>query len=79
MMKHSMTFEGRHKTRDGRIIPFEINSNYFEFDNQSYSMALVRDISERSLTLKHNCYLDQICADCGQILEARLYVEMILP
>ncbi|HTY24345.1 MAG TPA: PAS domain S-box protein [Desulfomonilaceae bacterium] len=43
----SLTFEGRHKTRDGRIFPIEINANYFEYGGQGYNLALVRDITER--------------------------------
>ncbi|MDD5228640.1 MAG: PAS domain S-box protein [Methylococcales bacterium] len=45
--KGSLTFESRHKTKDGHIFPVEINANYFEFDNKSYNLALVRDITER--------------------------------
>ena len=29
--RHAMTFEGRHKTKDGRILPVEINANYIEY------------------------------------------------
>ncbi|EGW22869.1 PAS domain S-box protein [Methylobacter tundripaludum] len=43
----SLTFESRHRTKDGRIFPVEINANYFEFDGQGYNLALARDISER--------------------------------
>lgn len=45
--KHSITFESRHKAKDNRVFPVEINANYFEFDNQNYIMGLVRDITER--------------------------------
>lgn len=43
----SHTFEGRHKSKDGRIFPVEINANYFEFCGQGYNLGLVRDITER--------------------------------
>jgi PAS domain S-box-containing protein len=43
----SLTFEGRHRAKDGRIFPIEINANYFEYDGQGYNLALVRDITER--------------------------------
>ena len=46
-IKHSLTLQGHQKTRDGRVFPVEINANYFEFENKSYIVALVRDISER--------------------------------
>ncbi|MFH1154411.1 MAG: PAS domain S-box protein [Pseudomonadota bacterium] len=45
--RHSLTFECYHKAKDGRIIPGEINTNYFEYDGRGYNLALVRNISER--------------------------------
>jgi PAS domain S-box-containing protein len=43
----SQIFEGRHRAKDGRILPVEINANYFEFGGQGYDLGLVRDISKR--------------------------------
>ncbi|OQX16291.1 MAG: hypothetical protein BWK76_11825 [Desulfobulbaceae bacterium A2] len=43
----SLTFETRHRTKDGRLLPVEINGNYIEYDGQGYNLALVRDITER--------------------------------
>jgi len=43
----TITFEGHHRARDGRIFPVEISANYFEYDGRGYNMALVRDITER--------------------------------
>ena len=43
----TMTFESQHKASDGRFIPVEINTNYFEFSGQAYVLGLVRDITER--------------------------------
>ncbi len=45
--QQSMTFESRHRTRDGRIFPVEISANYFEYEGRAYNLALVRDITER--------------------------------
>ena len=45
--QRSLSFEGRHRTRDGRIFPVEISANYFEYGGRAYNLALVRDISER--------------------------------
>lgn len=45
--KRSLIFEGRHKTKDGRIFPVEISANYFEHDGKGYNLAIVRDITER--------------------------------
>jgi PAS domain S-box-containing protein len=44
---HSGTFETRHKTKDGRIFPVEMNTNYFEYEGKAYIMGLARDISGR--------------------------------
>lgn len=44
---HSLMFEGRHKTKEGQIIPVEISANYFEYEGQGYNLALVRNITER--------------------------------
>ncbi len=57
----SLVFESRYKTKDGRLIPVEISANYFEYDGQSYNLALARDITERkqteqSLTIREREY-----------------------
>ena len=46
-MHGSLTFEGRHKARDGRVFPVEIKANYFEYLGHGYNLALVGDITER--------------------------------
>ena len=43
----SLTFETRHRTRDGTIIPMEITAMYREYDGDAYNVAFARDISER--------------------------------
>ncbi|MCG3196027.1 MAG: Sensor histidine kinase RcsC [bacterium] len=43
----SLTFETRHRTKDGRIFPVEVSANYFEYEGQGYNLGLVRDITER--------------------------------
>jgi two-component sensor histidine kinase len=53
----SLTFETRHKTKDGRIFPVEINTNYFKYNGIHYSMALVRDITERKNREEKICLL----------------------
>jgi PAS domain S-box-containing protein len=45
--KRSLSFESRHRTRDGRSFPVEISANYFEYGGRAYNLALVRDITER--------------------------------
>ncbi|HOI14795.1 MAG TPA: PAS domain S-box protein [Geobacteraceae bacterium] len=40
-------FETFHLTRDGRVYPVEIQSNYLEFEGKEYSCAFSLDITER--------------------------------
>jgi len=42
-----LTHEARHKSKDGRIFPVEVRSNFFEYDGKRYSVSLVSDISGR--------------------------------
>jgi hypothetical protein len=34
----SLIFEGRHRAKDGRIFPVEINANYIEYDGKGYAV-----------------------------------------
>jgi PAS domain S-box-containing protein len=45
--QRSLSFESRHRARDGRTFPVEISANYFEYGGGAYNLALVRDITER--------------------------------
>ena len=47
LLGQSRSFRTRHKSKDGRIFPVEINVSYFEFDGQHYNLALAQDITER--------------------------------
>ena len=48
MREHrSMTFESRHRSRGGRILPVEITINLQEFEGREYIFAFARDITER--------------------------------
>jgi PAS domain S-box-containing protein len=40
-------FDSYHKTKDGRIVPVEIRSNYLEFQGRQFNYASARDLSER--------------------------------
>ena len=46
---HDGTFrcEGRHRTKDGRIIPVDINTSAIRFQGQPAVLAVMRDITER--------------------------------
>ena len=45
--KGRLSFEGRHRARDGRLIPVEINTSTIVFEGQRAVLAVMRDISER--------------------------------
>jgi PAS domain S-box-containing protein len=69
--KHTMTFEGRHKAKNGRIFTVEINANYVQYDNHTYNMALVRDITERKLAEQSMHRLNRelrAISKCNQIM-----------
>jgi PAS domain S-box-containing protein len=41
------TFERNLKTKAGRLVPVEINANFFEYGGRGYYLELLRDITER--------------------------------
>ena len=43
----TLTFEARHCSRSGTVIPVDITVNYLEFDKQEYAVAFIRDITNR--------------------------------
>jgi two-component system NtrC family sensor kinase len=40
-------YRTQHRHRDGRLIPVEINSSFFNYDGKSYSMSICTDITQR--------------------------------
>ncbi|AGA29461.1 PAS domain S-box protein [Singulisphaera acidiphila] len=47
MQQGHLSCEGRHRTKDGRVIPVDINTSTIQFDNQRAVLAVIRDITER--------------------------------
>ena len=45
--KKSHTVEGFKRTKDGRMIPVEVTSNYMEYEGQEFHFVFARDITER--------------------------------
>jgi len=45
--EHAVTNEGAHRRKDGTVFPVEVTATYLEFEGRSYSMALIKDITER--------------------------------
>ena len=48
-LKHAktLTFEARHCTKSGAVIPTDITVNYLEFDAREYAVGFLRDITSR--------------------------------
>jgi PAS domain S-box-containing protein len=45
----SLTFESVHRTKEEKLIPVEINVNFFEYEGKEYHSGFARDITERKL------------------------------
>jgi two-component system cell cycle sensor histidine kinase/response regulator CckA len=43
----SITFESRHRRKDGTVFPVEVNANHLVFENRQFSVSFVQDITER--------------------------------
>ncbi len=44
-----LTCEGRHRTKDGRVIPVDINTSQIEIDGKTAVLAVIRDITRRKV------------------------------
>ena len=44
---NSFTFEAQNMTKDGNIIPVEVNINYLNFKNKEFSCAIIRDLTDK--------------------------------
>ena len=49
-IEKAWTFESVYRTKDGRLIPVEVASNYIVHEGKEYSLGIVRDLSERRRT-----------------------------
>ncbi len=47
MEQRHVSFEGRHRARDGRIIPVDISTSMIQLEDQLAVLAVCRDITER--------------------------------
>jgi PAS domain S-box-containing protein len=48
-----LTFETRHRHRDGHVFPVEVTTNLGEFDGHEYAFSYVVDITERKAADEH--------------------------
>ncbi len=63
----SLTFESRHKRKDGTIRPTEVNANFLEFEGKEYNFAFARDITERKLTQRKLIHTEKM-SSLGQLI-----------
>ena len=50
--EQSVTFEGVHRCKDGTVFPVEVTANLIESEGRRYSMALIKDITDRKRDLE---------------------------
>lgn len=43
----TLSFEDRHRSKRGAVIPIDVTVNYLEFDQREYGVAFIRDITSR--------------------------------
>ncbi|WP_263831755.1 PAS domain S-box protein [Sulfurospirillum oryzae] len=46
-IKEFRSMTSKHKRKDGTLFPMEVSSSYFEYNGIPYTLAIVRDITER--------------------------------
>jgi len=87
-----MTFEGRHRTKDGRLFPVEVTTNYFDYSGRFIGVAFDRDITSRrsmeeKLKLSEKKYRDIFesvpigiyqSTPKGRFIEANHYMATVL-
>lgn len=49
----TITLQTRHRTKDGRVYPIEVNANYVHLGGQEFNFCFVRDITKHIETQRH--------------------------
>jgi PAS domain S-box-containing protein len=68
-----LSCEGRHRTKDGRVIPVDINSSVIEIDGKRAVLAVMRDISRRKAAerrLEAQYAVTRVLAEAATLREA---------
>ena len=63
LAKHPITFETRHRRKDGSIFPVEVNVCLIDLSGQQAVMGVARNISKRKHTEDYLAFLAQTAAD----------------
>ena len=67
----SLSFEGRHRAKDGRVIPVDVNTSTILYDGRRAVLAVMRDISERKALEEARRRLDKAQLENARELEAK--------
>ena len=67
----SLSVEGKHKTKDGRVIPVDINSSIILYEGQRVVLGVMRDISERKALEEARRRLEEARLEAACELEAK--------
>jgi PAS domain S-box-containing protein len=73
MQTGGLNCEGRHRTKDGRVIPVDINTSSLQFDGKPAVLAVMRDLSERKLAERRRntvFAVTRILADSPRVRDA---------
>lgn len=71
LRRGSLSFEGRHRAKDGRVIPVDINTSLIQFEDQRAILAVMRDITERNALEEARRQLDEARLRTAQEIEAK--------
>ena len=55
----NVVLESRHRAKDGRVFPIEVNANYVHFGTHEFNFAFTRDITERKRAVDERLKLEQ--------------------
>ncbi len=74
----SMTFETQNVTKQGKVFPVEVTTNYLEFDGKEYCFAFNRDITERRRAERNQSLSAEILKTLNEPLSVPEVVNQIL-
>jgi two-component system, NtrC family, sensor kinase len=66
-----LSCEGRHRTKDGRVIPVDINTSTIQLEDQRVVLAVIRDITERKALEETRRRFAEAQAEAARALEAK--------
>ncbi|PWU05987.1 MAG: hypothetical protein C5B51_13255, partial [Terriglobia bacterium] len=72
----SVTFETRHRRKDGSVFPVEIRARAFQTEGRTVNLSLVRDITERKRAEEERERLRQLEADLAHINRVSMMGEL---